>query len=101
MAATRKKTTDAADTAASVAAETEPADETTTEPTGAQDTTSAETVESSVDEAATAVAAPVHTFTLVRPDDEPVRAGGHVLTDAGWIPEESLNAVDPTEEADQ
>lgn len=32
-------------------------------------------------------AEPVHTFKLLPSGDEPVRAGGHVLTDRGWIPE--------------
>ena len=32
-------------------------------------------------------AVPVHTIKVVLSGDQPVRAGGHVLTEQGWIPE--------------
>ncbi|WP_290055658.1 hypothetical protein [Amycolatopsis solani] len=50
--------------------------------------------------AATAGPAPVGTVTryrLLPSADEPIRAGGHVLTDQGWIAEATLTADDATD----
>lgn len=41
---------------------------------------------------------PVHTFILEPPADEMVRAGGHVLTDAGWVVEETGEPVGSEED---
>ncbi|GHG97609.1 hypothetical protein ACFORH_43010 [Amycolatopsis roodepoortensis] len=50
--------------------------------------------------AVTFPATPVHTFEVVMSEDEPVRAGGHVLTDQGWVTEASLQTPVSDENGD-
>lgn len=46
-------------------------------------------------------AQPVHTFTIGPSEDEPIRAGGHILTDRGWVVEETGEPVASEEDGEE